>query len=448
MFRLLEKYKGYVKGKSGAVNLMMAQTLTTILMFVVDIIFARLFSKEIFGSWKQILLVVNLLIPFLTFGSVEGFKYYSALEIDKWKRHFTNVSLFIFLIAIVLSASMWVFGIDMLIEFFGNSDLAKAALILPFTFLFFALGNLLRNASINIDRTIEFRNATILGLIISALCYLYAIFNHTSFDAQVLVLYLTVGFTLIHLVKVIFLFGAIRPVLFDLKFSLSDYGGYMKYGIPLYLTSFITIITLNIDKTIVSFYEGTSVFAVYSIGAKEIPLIGIVSASIYQNSFPKLVQYFKDGLPEKAYQLWLDSTAKVSYYIYPVILVLMLFSKPLIELLYGTGYTDSVRIFQTYLLILLWRNNYYGALLSSSGRTKWITFYGLITMIINVVASILLYQAFGIIGVVYATVLAVSIANVLQLAHEQLLLDFVKVFLKNKLLLLLQLAVIASYFLT
>jgi len=130
-----------------------------------------------------------------------------------------------------------------------------------------------------------------------------------------------------------------------------------------------------------------------------------------------------------------------------LILFFLLISEPAVVFIYGEPYTGAVRIFQTYLLVLLWRNNYYGALLSASGKTKWITIYSIVALVLNSVLSILFYKLFGVQGVIYATFLTVSIVNVLQMHHENILEETVIEFIKKPILIFWVSLILVTYFL-
>jgi len=220
----------------------------------------------------------------------------------------------------------------------------------------------------------------------------------------------------------------------------------IRYGFPLYLATFTGIITLNIDKIIVSNFENLEKFAVFSAGAMEIPIFGMIVSSITQPIFPKYVEYFNSGKEEEAKKLWIKLTKNISYITYPIILVLIILSDNIITFIYGDKYKEATIFFVTYLLIGLFRNNHYGALLLSKGKTNWILFYGFLTMSLNIALSILLYEFFGILGVIYGTLLSVMLVAFAQLFHEQLLKEFFRNVLLDHRIMLFLFIVLILYF--
>src|SRR5690606_39621704 len=116
----------------------------------------------------------------------------------------------------------------------------------------------------------------------------------------------------------------------------------------------------------------------------------------------------------------------------PIILVMMIFSGPLIEILFTQKYIDAIPIFQTYLLVGLWRNTQYGALIIASGKTKWTFYYSVIGLIFNTIVSLLLFHFFGVIGIAWGGFLSATLLSLLQLKHENMLKEWNKNILMNK----------------
>ena len=160
-----------------------------------------------------------------------------------------------------------------------------------------------------------------------------------------------------------------------------------------------------------------------------------------------MVSFYSNSEVLQAAKLWIRLTITVSRLTYPLILFFLLISEPAVIFLYGEPYQDSVRIFQTYLLVLLWRNNYYGALLSASGKTKWITIYSVIALVLNTILSLGFYALFGVLGVIYATFLTVSIVNILQMRHEKVLGQTFMEFLRKPILIFWIALILVTYFL-
>lgn len=425
-------------------NILVSQSVFVFLFLIADVFFARSFSKTDFGVWKQLILIINLGIPLLSFGFPEGFKYYIAIEPEKKESHVTQVlsilisSSFIFFILTLL------FGKFLIGIFFKQSFVETVVNFLPFIFLVFTANKILRYLVINNKRT----NALLIGsaaaLVVGTILICLTVYTYKQYQS----FYLFVAATFVLVTYLISFVNIITKLQFKITFKLSKAQiiKYLKYGFPLYLASFIGIIIINVDKAIVNSKDSLDAFAVYSVGAIEIPVFGMISASVSQSYFPVMVEQIKKGIKQEAKKIWLNSTVRVSYITYPIIMVLMFSSSFIIHSLFGLSYSNAVPVFKTYLLVALWRNNYYGALISASGKSKWITFYSIITLVLNVIGAFLLYSYSGMYGVAYSCFIATSITNIFYLVHEKLFQQYVKTVVLNPFIFIMIVIIIIGYF--
>jgi len=432
------------KESRSSLYLVGAQLSFTLTILFVDIFLARKVSEVQFGYWKQFMLAVNVLVPMFAFGLPEGYKYFSALEEEKENKHFWNVTILLSCLGIVLFIIFFFLGGEILNLFTEIGDYQEIVLVIPVLFVLLMLSNLFRFRYINHHSVKDY----FIGFILGAICYLiiFGAFHFKLLLVSNFTLFISCSFLGNHLVKVVyFLVDAIKSIEFNI--TVEDVKRYLSYGIPLFVSSFIAIITLNTDKTIVSKFSSIEDFALFSIGAKEVPLISLVSTSFAQAIFPSLVKAYADGNASLAKSKWINLTKKISIIVYPIILILMIGGEYIVVYLFGDKYLGAVPIFKVYLLVILWRNNYYGGLLAASGKTKWITFYGLLAMLFNLGISYFFYQMYGPIGVAYGTLITVSFVNILQMSHEKILLDYTKDFLLRPEILLLIGAIISSFLL-
>jgi len=443
--KLLELARKKLKSSSG--NIIVAQSLATLLLFGVDIVFARSFETELFGTWKQVLLIANFLLPLCSFGVIDGFKYFAAKELSEWKSHYMTTLVWLMLLSFFLAGVFFMGGGGFLSELLNNPLLSNLYWVFPIIYLTYSFSTTTRYAVINLGLERSFVKSMILSVLLSLLLFSSAIYFKNQLNVQQMIIFLGLSLAVGHLSRFLFMHFLLNVGFNPAVSLISKIRSYVHYGFPLYLTSFLTILILNIDKTIVSYFEGAEGFAIYSIGAKDIPFLSIISSSVYQSNFPKLVSFYSNSEVIKASKLWIKSTITVSNLTYPLILFFLLISEPAVVFIYGEPYTGAVRIFQTYLLVLLWRNNYYGALLSASGKTKWITIYSIVALVLNSVLSILFYKLFGVQGVIYATFLTVSIVNVLQMHHENILEETVIEFIKKPILIFWVSLILVTYFL-
>jgi len=97
---------------------------------------------------------------------------------------------------------------------------------------------------------------------------------------------------------------------------------------------------------------------------------------------------------------------QLARFIFPVSIVLMLSSKWLFVYFYNESYLQSAVIFNVMLLLVIPRLLFPQTILTALRMNKYTLISALLEIVINVVASILLMQQFGLVGIAYGTLIA------------------------------------------
>lgn len=415
--------------RQSSLNLFLAQAIYTFTIFFIDVLLAHSLSQDDFGIWKHILLIANL-SALILLGLPQGFNYYANLEKERRRAHFNNVLAAISIVASILFIALIIGANKVIGQVLNNEFIIGAALLYPFIVIAAGLYNVLVMLSVIDKRTNLMPKANVLFtlLYISGICiisYLYISSDLVPVRLAVLI----VGALLIsHIARTAYLFVKHR-----IKFERGDINynqilKYLKYGIPIYLATFLGILNSYIDQIIVSNLESLATFGIYAVGAKGFPLISSVSVIVAQSIFPQLMVYQNRGQNENAQKLWLKASVKASYMLYPIIIVLMIFTPYLIRLIYGEDFSAAIEIFQTYLLVLVFRHNGYGRLLMIRDENKWLMIFMICAFIVNIIISLFLYSRIGIIGVVWGTIASTLVNVILILSKERLLLRYLKTF--------------------
>lgn len=416
-----------IKGSSFYV--LSAQSIFLGTLFIADLYFARILTKDDFGTWKQFLIIVQFLLPLLFVGIPEGFRYYSALERKRWYIHFFNILIFAILFTVILCIMMFAGFFDFIIVLFRNTFLKPIAFLIPFIFFFMGLASLQRYLYILLNKT----RKILIGNIVFSIIFLTGIFLIKFYRNYSLIFLIGLIFLLASTGRFIYLILGLKlkNTLKEYKLSYLSYiRKYIIYGFPLFLATISGVVAKYTDQIIVSNLAGVENFAVYSVGAIEIPVITMIAGAVSQTIYPRLVEYVSSGEMERAKKLWYQATIKVSKITYPIIIFMIVFSKEIISFFYTEKYLGAVPVFIVYLLFLFIRNNTYGAILLASGNTTTYFAGQFVMTILNIPLSIALFQKFGIIGPAIATVALVYLMHMYYLYkeqwHVQIILQFIR----------------------
>ena len=434
-----------VGGIKKSLHLAVSQSFVAILFIGIDFIFSKQLSVAEFGIWKEVFFIFNLGIPLLAFGLPEGFKFFIAKRENDFSFFFQNVTASLLKIAFTVFV---IIGILNLLHYFNVFSLGPyylLSLLFPIPLLAFLFNKVLRYSYINLNQAEKLTKLSIYG----ALCSLGIVLLGWLFLTKYPEEYALVA---VFTYMAVFLF----PALFymkDLTFIRQPQDNAIvarkkmyRYGLPLYFATFAGLLSVYLDKFIVNIFEDETVFAIFAVGAFEIPIFAMLSAAFSQQIFPVMVRHIEDDNEDKAKELWLQTTKKVSLITYPFILITMFFAEDIIFFIYSEAYEASVILFKTYLLIALFRNNSYGILLTAKGHTKLITKISIAILSINIIASLLLYNYIGIQGIIYGTLLSAIGMNFTYLIREKIFFKFILLFGRNWFLSLLIILIIVLYF--
>jgi len=185
----------------------------------------------------------------------------------------------------------------------------------------------------------------------------------------------------------------------------------VKYSLPLTFAWMMGTLSLQLDQLIVSSLCTPEEFAVYTFGAIEIPLIGILTGSIATVILPDIRRFVVAGKNSEALALFRQAAEKSAWILFPTMLFLLVSADSFMRTFFSAKYAASVTPFRIHLLILPGRIVYFGTLQMALGQTKAIFFRELIGLVINILLGILIVKNIGYIGAAYAKVISMYAWN-------------------------------------
>jgi O-antigen/teichoic acid export membrane protein len=179
----------------------------------------------------------------------------------------------------------------------------------------------------------------------------------------------------------------------------------VKYSVPLGLATMLGTMTLQLSSVIVSSMCTPEQFAVYSTGAVEIPLVGIVTGSITTVILADMARLCHEGRRGEALQLFQTAALRSAAILLPAMVFFWIAAEPFIVALYSPKYHDSVLPFRLYLLALPVRTVTYGAALMALGKTRLVLIRSAIELMLNALLCIIMVRVLGYLGGVIALLL-------------------------------------------
>lgn len=375
---------------------------------------SRFRTLEEYGTYSQITIVVTIAISIFTLGLPGSINYFLAsYDKPKLKQEFLSTYLSLSTLLSFIAGAALVLLMPWISGYFKNEMLQNfvyVCAILPWA----------RVISGSIDNVLVVQQKTgllMLYRLIFSLCLLFAIVitkkYGLSFNEYVLMLvFVEVVFAVVAYLIIGKGVGHLR-----LRFNLTLVKKILSFSVPLGLATLVGTIGLELSKLTIGRLLNTEALALYANAGRELP-ITIFSSSLIAVLMPRLVRMLNEGKMKEAISLWGD-TVVASYIIMCFsTTVCFVFAPQIMTVLYSEKYLPGVSVFKVYSLVLLLRTTYFGIILNSIGKTKFILYSSLLSLIVNVVLNFVFFKIFGFIGPAIATVLSIGIVNFFQLYYS------------------------------
>ncbi len=170
---------------------------------------------------------------------------------------------------------------------------------------------------------------------------------------------------------------------------------------PLMLSFLLSGSAEYIDGIIVKWKFDDMFFAIYRYGAKELPIMLIVSNTLSTALLPAISADLHSGVKELK-----EKSLQLMHWLFPLTILLLLTSPWIYKWAFSESFTYSALIFNIYLLLIIPRMLFPQTILTARGQTKFILISSILELAINVSLSIFLAQKIGLYGVAIGTVVA------------------------------------------
>lgn len=185
--------------------------------------------------------------------------------------------------------------------------------------------------------------------------------------------------------------------------SISSIKEQFSYAIPLGMAAIMLVLVTQTDKFVINRFLGREAFAVYVIGAFQIPFVAIIRQSINSVTFPLMSKYQKENRHDEILSLWRRSTLKTTALFFPIFVFLEVSAQPFITILFTETYAAAAPVFAIYLLLFLRSSIDFGGVISAYRQNQFLFRVNAVAFVANLVLSVVLFKAFGRLGVPVAT---------------------------------------------
>lgn len=383
-----------------AVLIAAARLSTSLSTFVLSMVLVRMMSKDEVGSYAQVWLVVNTATSIVAAG-LPGSVYYFLPQLPSGQQRLFIGRMFGMLAAFGLMLAVGIgLGAAELARLFHNPSLApllRVMAVMAWVNLPFAVTE---SVMVTLGAS---RLLAALTLVFRALFFVAAALPLTWGGGLTQVL---LGVALHSVLQAgTFVWASMRRVPGGAEVPWSLQVQQLRFCLPLSLNSLVGIVTAQLDKLFVSLLGSARQFAVYWVGAFELPFVGILTGAITDAIVPNLAVLAQEGQWSRFVSLWHQAILRVAVYLFPILVYLLIYSQEFISLLYSRQYAAGALPFALYLMLIPTRLTSFGQVLIALGRPQAILRSSLIALGANAAGMWLSIRFLGMFGAAASTVL-------------------------------------------
>ncbi len=385
--------------------LMVARTIGFVVSTALPLLLVRVFSKSEFGIYKQAFTIIGTAQSLLPFSVGIGAFYFLARHPEKSREVIFNIFLYLSLVggAAMLVLIAWP-GLLRLI--FGDDTLTRFSFVIGaiiFTWLVSSLLELAATAAADVAYS------TVFIVTAQLTKTLLLIAGAAAFRTVEAVLYAALVQGILQCVALFWYLQKRFPGYwrrFDGQMAAEQF----RYAIPLGLSGFLYGFQVDLHNYMVAHRFSAADYAIYTVGTTPVPLVGILRDSVNTVMLPRISKLQQEGDKEEILRLMFRSWHKLSAILLPTVAVLTVLGQEFIEVLYRKTYLSSYPIFVLNLSLLIIAVFVTDAVVRAHTELRyWIIKTRVISVIAQVIISLLAMRAFGMIGALMGVIGASAI---------------------------------------
>lgn len=163
---------------------------------------------------------------------------------------------------------------------------------------------------------------------------------------------------------------------------------------------------------VTSYFEDAGMFAIFRYGARELPLVTILTAALTATLIPLAVENQQLAIAKIKIEV-----SKLALWLFPLTVILILLSPYLFQLIYTNKFAESAQVFNIYLLIISSRLLLPQVIIYARQHNFVLVWSAIVEIIINLGLSLYLVQIHGLTGIAFATVIAYLVNKIILIGY-------------------------------
>lgn len=403
----------------GSFFLAVGNLVSTVISALGVFIIARLLEPELYGVYTLVFTVPAILLLFVNLGVNEGLTKFSASlkakgETEKLAKLIKHGILFNLAIAFSFFTLCFIFSDFLSAYFIARPEYGGYVRIAAFIILFQALFNTANAVFVGFYK-MEFNAfnliiAAIVKLLVSTLLIIIGLGVLGALTG------LITSFLIASVLGMLIIVSKIYRSLKNHDDDSCFFGNVKKllrYGFPLYAAAIAAGFYLQFQNIILAFFTSNIEVGYFKAAMNFVTLIGVISISFSTSVFPAFAR-----LEDKLGQLKEFFSLSVKYttlILLPVVLLIIIFSREIVLLIYGSAYISTA----SYLILIALQfllaglgSIVLGSFFNGIGKTRINLQISSLNLIIFLPLAFLLTQPYGVYGLIVSNLVATSVSTI------------------------------------
>lgn len=396
---------------------MVGRALASIATLLIPITLVRVFDQGEYGTYKQLFLVFATLYSIALVGLSDSLYYFVPRNPHLGGRYVANA-----VFGLTVSGGICLLGLyaarHAVAAFMKNDALSGYLGAIGLFLLFTLVATVLEITLIARKHYARASAAYVLSDIARAICFVGPMLFLPSLD---MLMRFAVAFSAARLVAALVLLR--REFGGEFRLDPSLVKPQLAYAMPFALYVLVEILQSTYHQYSVSWSFDAATFAIYSVGCFQVPFVDFLATPASSVMMVRMSEEMRDGRPHAAALIWLDITRKLALIFFPMVALLMATSREVITFLFTDAYAASAPIFAVWVLSIALSVLQTDGVMRVHAQIRFLFLVNLVRLALIVALIQPMLAAFGLLGPVLITLLAMAVAKGLHLLQMRRLMN-------------------------
>lgn len=388
---------------------MLGRVFAFAVMFFVPVVNVRALSVEEYGYYRQFWLLFETLTPILMLGFPRSLLYYIPRSKNDQEKSIYVTQTVVFLFAMAIAAMIFYTVIGQVLGA-GMGAMVRA---FYWRLSFFTMCMMVARYMDELfvaERRVEQQAVYHVATLVAQSIVVIGVSWYTR-DVSAIIWGLAIFAGVKLLFALVYTRVVYRPSIRSVSFSTMR--EQLSFALPLGMMAIALLLLTQTDKFIINRYLGREAFAVYSLGAFQLPFVNIIASSVSSVAFPLMAKYQMEKRYGDFIDLWRRSWLKTAVLFFPLFVFFMVTANQFIVIMFTDTYADATPVFRIYLILFLKATTDYAGVLTAFKKQDYLFKIMAVAVVANLALSLVLFHLWGRLGVPSATVISFFAVGVL-----------------------------------